>query len=611
MVRVRLSSRLSVWFLFLFCCALVQAQKQSEINYTVSMSKPHTHLLEVEMRVRGNLSSATDLVMPVWTPGSYLVREYERHVQDFDAKNASGHPLEWSKINKDTWRIETQNASELVVTYKVYANELTVRTNELNDQHAFWNNAALLMYPKDQLKSPSTIRVVPFGNWRVATGLRAVDEKKNIFHAEDFDQLYDSPFEVSDFKTIEFEAKGAPHRIVISGEGNYDAERLRTDVKKIVETEIEMFGEKPPYKDYTFILHLRTTGGGGLEHMNSCALIARSFSFTPAASYQNFLTLISHEFFHLWNVKRIRPDALGPFDYTQESYTKLLWVAEGITSYYENLFLRRAGLITEGQFLNGLEDSFQDLQSRPGRLQTSLEEASFDAWIKFYRPDENSINNQISYYDKGSIVGVLLDLEIRRDTKNEKSLDDVMRYLYREFYQKERNYTPEDFQKACEIMAGKKLNGFFDSYVRGREEIDYDSFLSVVGLRLDRFGGVPVNTLKETAYFGANMGQEGERLVVRSVPSGTPAYDQGINAGDQIVAINGVRVNLENFNARVAERKPGDKITLAIFRSDNLRTFEIKLGGRITPDFEIVFPEPRTEEQLKVYRSWLGISEKK
>jgi predicted metalloprotease with PDZ domain len=596
--------------LFLVCCAVVQAQKQPEINYTVSMSKPYTHLLEVEMRFIGNRSStATDLVMPVWTPGSYLVREYARHVQDFDAKDANGKVLNWSKTNKNTWRVETQNVKELVVTYRVYANELTVRTNELDDQHAFWNNSALLMYPKGQLKSPSTIRVAPFGNWRVATSLQAVDGKKNVFRAEDFDELYDSPFEVSDFRTIEFEAKGAPHRIVISGEGNYDAERLRADIKKIVETQIMTFGGKPPYKDYTFILHLRSTGGGGLEHLNSCALISRRFSFTHPVGYQNFLTLVSHEFFHLWNVKRIRPDALGPFDYTQENYTKLLWVAEGITSYYESLFLRRAGLMTEGQFLNGLEISFQDLQSRPGRFQTSLEEASFDAWIKFYRPDENSVNNQISYYDKGSIVAAILDLEIRRATKNEKSLDDVMRYLYQEFSQKGRNYTPEDFQKACETVASKNLSGFFDAYVRGREEIDYDSFLSVVGLRLDRFGGAPVSRLKETAYFGANLAQEGERLIVRSVPSDTPAYNQGINTGDQIVAINGARANLESFNARVAERKPGDKITLTIFRSDDLRTFEIKLGGRITPRFEILFTEKPTEEQLKVYRSWLSVNE--
>jgi predicted metalloprotease with PDZ domain len=605
MIKNRLTHFCKAVFLVFLFCIFAQAQKQYEISFTVSMSKPHTHLLEVEMRVRAQkLSVETDLLMPVWTPGSYLIREYARHVQDFNAKDANGNPLRWSKTDKNTWTVETNNVKELVATYRVYSNELTVRTNELNDQHAFWNNAALLMYPKNQLKSASTIHVVPFGNWRVATALPMFEGKKNTFRAENFDQLYDSPFEVSDYKEIVFEAKGAQHRIAITGVGNYDETRIGTDVKKVVETAIDMFGGVPPYKNYLFILHLRT--GGGLEHANSCVIGARRFSFSSTAGYTSFLSLVAHEYFHLWNVKRIRPDVLGPFDYTQENYTKLLWVAEGITSYYDNLLVQRAGFITDKQFLSLLAVSFQDLQNRPGRFQTSLEEASFDAWIKGYRPDENSINREISYYDKGSIIGVLLDLEIRNSTKGARSLDDVLRFLYTDFYQKNRNYTPEDFQKVCEMIAGKSLNNFFNSYVRGKDEIDYDSFLNGAGLQLDKFGGLPQKLLKESAYFGANLAQEGERLMVRSVPADTPAYEQGINSGDQIIALDGFRVNLQDFNSRVAEKKPNDKIVLTIFRFDELRTFEIKLGARINPLFVILPFEKPTEEQLKIYRGWLG-----
>jgi predicted metalloprotease with PDZ domain len=596
----------AVFFVFLFC-VFAQAQKLYEISFTVSMPTPHTHLLEVEMRVRApKLPVEMDLLMPVWTPGSYFVREYARHIQDFNAKDGNGSALRWSKTNKNTWTVETNNVNELVATYRVYSNELTVRTNELNDQHAFWNNAALLMYPKGQLKASSIIRVVPFGSWRVATPLPMFDGRKNVFRAENFDELYDSPFEVSDYKEIAFEAKGAQHQIVIDGFGNYDATRIRNDVKKIVETAIDIFGGVPPYKNYIFFLHLRTNAGGGLEHSNSCALGARSFSFASTAGHVSFLSLVAHEYFHLWNVKRIRPDVLGPFDYTQENYTKLLWVAEGITSYYDNLLVRRAGFISDKQFLNQLAESFQALQNRPGRFQTSLEEASFDAWIKGYRPDENSINREISYYDKGAIIGALLDLDIRNSTKGAKSLDDVMRFLYTDFYQKNRNYTPEDFQKTCEMIAGKSLNNFFNSYVRGKDEIDYDSFLNGAGLRLDKFGGLPKQSLKEVAYFGANLAQDGDRLVVRSVPSDTPAYSQGINSGDQIVALDGFRTNLQDFNARIAEKKPNDKIVLTIFRFDELRSFEIKLGGRINPSYVILPFEKPTEEQLKIYRGWMG-----
>ncbi|MDQ3821497.1 MAG: peptidase M61, partial [Acidobacteriota bacterium] len=447
---------LSVLALLLFAPLGAAAQSNSpdappEISFTVSMSKPYTHLLEVEMRLRGasQFPPQIDLIMPVWTPGSYLIREFERNVQDFAAADASGRELRWRKTNKDTWRVETAGARDLRVTYRVYANELTVRTNDLNDRHAFWNNAALLMYPDGYLKAPSTLTVVPFNDWRVATGLPVVEGKPNTFRAENFDILYDSPFEVSRFKVVSFEVRGVPHRIVIDGEGNYDLERMRRDVQRVVEAEVDMMREIP-YHDYTFILHSTNQGGGGLEHLNSTALMRERNRFRSDADWKGFLGLVSHEFFHLWNVKRIRPDALGPFDYTKENYTRLLWVAEGITDYYSELLLRRAGLISEEDYLRRVVESIQSLQATPGRLLMSAEEASFDAWIKEYRQDENSVNSQISYYTKGGLLGLLLDLEIRKRSKGAKSLDDVMRYLYAEFYKKNRNYTPEDFQRVCE-----------------------------------------------------------------------------------------------------------------------------------------------------------------
>src|SRR6266567_3003035 len=445
----------------------------SGISFTVSMSKPWTHLLEVEMRVNVpanlNVPNETDLVMPVWTPGSYLIREFERNVQDF-AANANGGALDWEKVNKDTWRVKTNGARQWRVTYRVYANELTVRTNELNSDHAFWNNAALLMYPDGRLSAPSTVRVIAPAGWKVATGLPAVAVQQNTFRAENFDILYDSPFEVSNFKEIKFEVRGVPHRIVIDGDGNYDPPRMRNDVQKIVEAETGMFGSIP-YHDYTFILHLRSNAGGGLEHLNSTALGFRRFGFSNAEGYRRFAALVAHEFFHLWNVKRIRPDALGPFDYTKENYTRNLWVAEGITDYYGNLMVRRAGLISDREYLDGLARRIQNFQNTPGRLEMSAEDASFNSWIKEYRPDENSVNSQISYYDKGELLGLLLDFDIRRRTNNAKSLDDVMRYLFTEFFQKGRNYTPTDFQKACELMAGASLDDFFGRYVRGRDDL--------------------------------------------------------------------------------------------------------------------------------------------
>ena len=561
--------------------------------------------------------------MPVWTPGSYLIREFERHVQDFAATDGAGQPLKWEKISKNTWRVSTNGAREWHATYRVYANELSVRTSELNSDHAFWNNANLLMYLDGFLKSPSTVRVLAPDVWKVATGLPGVPGQRNTFRAENFDVLYDSPFEVSNFKSLLFNVKGVPHRIVIDGEGNYDPERMRRDVQKMVETQVQLMGGEVPYRDYTFILHLRSNAGGGLEHLNSAALGYPRFGFKivegdratssapntttqPERDYRGFLSLVSHEFFHLWNVKRIRPDALGPFDYTQENYTKLLWVAEGLTDYYADVVLRRAGLITEKEFLSATARAIQNLQNTPGRKVQSVEESSFDSWIKYYRQDENSINSQVSYYDKGAILGLLLDLEIRKRSNGGKSLDDVMRYLYTEFFKKVRNYTPADFQRASEMMAGSSLEEFFAKYVGGTEELDYNAALAAAGLRLETGIAPDDDKPLEKTLLGADVEEDGARLLVRRVYAGSPAYDQGLNTGDQIVALDNMRVTKDFLNARLAEKKPGDLINLTIFRFDNLSTLLIKLGERKEGTYRITALPNQTEIQKQIYSAWLG-----
>lgn len=569
-----------------------------EIAYTVSMSKPWTHLLEVEMRLRwAGAPQTVELKMPVWTPGSYLVREYARHVQDFSARAEAG-ALGWSKVNKNTWQVGVKGANEIVVSYRVYSNELTVRTNELNDEHAFWNNSALLMFPKGHLAAPSTVAVTPYGNWKVATGLAKVAGQANVFRAANFDVLYDSPFEASDFAEITFNVRGKPHRVVITGKGNYDLRQIAADITKIADEGYKIFGEFP-FDDYTFIVNLR--GGGGLEHLNSTALQWNRFGFKPQGRYTSFLNLVAHEYFHLWNVKRIRPDALGPFDYENENYTKLLWVAEGMTSYYEGLLLLRAGLISDREFLDGKASMIEQLQGRPGRFETSLEEASMDAWIKYYRQDENSINNQISYYDKGDVVSMMLDITIRTASGGAKSMDDVLRHLYNEFFKKGRNYTPEDFQKVSEMMAGRSLEDFFSKYVRGEVEIDYDAIVKGVGLKLN-----VAEPNRNRAYIGADMAEEGGRLTIRSVPSDTPAYEQGLNTGDQVVAIDGYRAGQSFMQSYLAEKKPNDKVKLTIFRFDKLRDITFTLGNNRRKDYSFSSLENASAEQNRLYKGYLN-----
>lgn len=571
-----------------------------DIRFTVSMSKPWTHLLEVEMRVKAaKLPDQTELKMPVWTPGSYLVREYSRHVQDFSIKDGRGRDIAWRKISKNTWQVDSKGSSEIVATYRVYSNELTVRTNELNDEHAFWNNAALLMFPKGHLNAPSTVTVVPFGKWKVATGLPRVTGSQNTFRASDFDVLYDAPFEVSDFKEIGFEVAGKPHRIVVTGDGNYDLKQMAADTARIGEEAVKIFGEIP-VDDYLIILNLR--GSGGLEHLNSTALQWNRFGFKPRSQYVAYLGLVAHEYFHLWNVKRIRPDVLGPFDYENENYTGLLWVAEGTTAYYEGLLLRRAGISSDQEILAAKAEMIQQLQNRPGRFETSLEEASFDAWIKYYRQDQNSINNQISYYDKGEVVSMMLDLTIRTSSNGSRSLDDVMRSLYNEFFKKGRNYTSGDFQRTCETMAGRSLDDFFAKYVRGRAEIDYNSMVSGLGLELKI---EQPNAAK--AYIGADLAEESGRLTVRRVAAGTPAFEQGLNFNDQIVAIDGHRASLTFLQNYLDEKRPNDKIKLAIFRHDRLREVNFTLGSNSRYEARFVPVKDPSERQREMYKQYFGV----
>lgn len=574
-----------------------------DINYTVSMPKPWTHLLEVEMTLKSSqMPETAEIKMPVWTPGSYLIREYARHVQDFAAADAKGSSLGWDKINKNTWQINTKGAKEIKINYRVYANELTVRTNELNYEHAFFTPAALLMFPKGQLDAPSTVTVKPYGNWKVATGLKSVSDPKqiNTFRAENYDILYDSPFEVSNFIEKKFIVRGKLHRFVVTGEGNYNLDKIAEDTTKIVEQAAELFGELP-YDDYTFILNLR--GGGGLEHLNSTALQWNRWGFEPDGRYKAFLGLVAHEYFHLFNVKRIRPDSLGPFDYETENYVKSLWVAEGGTSYYEYVLLRRAGIFSAAEVLNNEAVIAQSLEMQPGRFQTSLEEASFDAWIKSYRPDEYSVNRYISYYSKGELVSFLLDAKIRSASKGTKSLDDVMRYLYNEFYKKQnKNYSPADFQKVAEMMAGTSLENFFSKYVRGKDEIDYNSILKDIGLQM-----VKLRPESNAAYLGASLREASGGLNITSLPAGTPAYEWGLNTDDLIVAIDDYQVtDSRTLDFFLSRKKAGDKVEMAIFRDNKLRRMTVTLGKTPASGYSIIPVDNPTDEQKRLFQGLLG-----
>lgn len=574
---------------------------QPSIEYEVRMPEPQTHYFEVTVTVTGLHQQTVDFVMPVWTPGSYLIRDYARHVTTFSATDSQGTTLPVRKTNKTTWRVESRGARQIIAHYRVYAFDENMRESYLDESHAYINGPSLFVYVDGYLDRPVRLRIHPAPGWdTISTGLDPVPGEKWVFEAPNYDVLVDCPIEIGQHPVYEFTVRGVPHRIAIYGVGNYDPQRLMADARRIIEAAEALFGELP-YRHYTFIVHLTSSGGGGIEHANSASLSYPRWGFSPESSYRRWLSLVAHEFFHLWNVKRIRPIELGPFDYTRETPTRMLWVAEGFTSYYADRLLLRAGFIGPGRYLERLAQAIAELQNRPGRFIQSVAEASFDAWIKFYRPDENSRNTTVSYYNKGKILAALLDLEIRYRTDGARSLDDVMRYLYTEFYKKRNTgYTEEDFRHVCEAVAGSDLREFFEQYVYGTTEIDYDRFLHHAGLRLER-----TEIDERRGYLGIRLRNENGRAVVASVVANTPAYQYGVYVGDEILAIDGWRVNFDNYAQRLGAKKPGESVVLTINRKGMVRTLDVVLGRRIRTDYHIVKLDQMTDKQETLYRQWV------
>ena len=572
-----------------------------KLSYHVSMPQPETHLFEVVFWVNGWQGATLDVKMPVWTPGSYLVREYSRHLQNFSAES-NGVALPWRKVSKNHWQIETQGKSEIAIRYRIFANELTVRTNHLDESHGYFNSSALFFYVPGLEKQPIRVQIEPpKSTWKVTTALSEVAE--NTFEAKDFDTLVDSPFEIGEHEIYDFEILGKPHHWAIWGTGNLDIDRLIRDTQKIVEVEAELFGGLP-YDRYTFLLHLTSNSFGGLEHKDCCSLIYSRLGFRAKEKYDRFMQLVAHEFFHLWNVKRIRPKALEVFDYEQENYTPSLWFSEGTTSFYDLLIPYRAGIYDAKAYLAALSQEITRYLTTPGRLVQPLSESSFDAWIKLYRPDANSANSQMSYYLKGEMVTLLLDLAIRIRHRNQRSFDDVMRSMWQEFGKDEIGFTPEQVKKVIEEIAGFDLTDFFDRYVDGIEELPFDEYLAGFGLRLK--SNAESNNL--IPFTGMTVKTENGREMIKFVVANSPAQESGIDPGDELLAIDGFKVGAGQFEERLKDYRVGDVIEVAVFHGDALKVRSLTLGSPQATQYAIEVMDEASTMQQQNFEGWLGVA---
>jgi predicted metalloprotease with PDZ domain len=582
------------------------------VRYKVALRQLDAHLFDVEA-VFPSTAATVDLWLPAWTPGSYLIRELARHVQDVTAADDAGRPLSVERRDKNTWRISPGSARTIRVAWRVYGNDLTVRTSHLDATHGFFNGTCLFLTSDAHRALPCRVSIEAPSGWRTFTSLK-VDAAD--FCSDNYDDLVDSPFEIGPHEPIPFAAGGVEHRLVVWGHGNHDRVALAGDLTRICEAEVAMF-RGSPCRSYTFILLLSDKGRGGLEHAESTALLYPRFAFRPKKAYEDFLSLAAHEYFHLWNVKRIKPRAFVPYAYDRENYTTLLWAMEGITSYYDTLLLRRAGLIPAKRYLEKVGEVMTTLARTPGRAALSLADASLLTWVKYYRPDENAPNSQVSYYVKGELVGLLLDLLIRQKTRGAKSLDDVMRLLWKQ-YGNGQGTEELAVEKAAAEIAGESLAPFFDRAIRSTQELDF-SLLQTAGLAVrtrpsagatDKGGTPPPReegTTLPKSWLGLTVKPVESRVVVASVLGGSPAAAGGIYAEDEIVAVDGFRAEPSTWTARLQDdHQPGDRVVFTVFRRDQLIEVAVTLGPAPADAWYLELDPGATETAKQIYQQWLG-----
>jgi predicted metalloprotease with PDZ domain len=574
-------------------------QVSDQICYTLRFPAPHTHYMEVEAAYPTGGRSAIDLFMAVWTPGSYLVREYQRHVENVVARDPAGGVLAVEKIAKNRWRVDTGGTPVVTVAYRVYGREMSVRTNWIESGFALINGAPTFLSPVEGARRYQVRVELPAGWKSSATALTPVAGQPGVYAAEDYDTLVDSPILAGNPLLREFHVAGKRHLVVADGDPSFfDIDRVATDTQKIVEVAGRMMGGRYDYPHYHF-LNVISDGSGGLEHKNSFVIMANRFTTRNRRAYFDYLGLVAHEYFHNWNGKRLRPIELGPFDYETEVHSKALWIVEGFTDYYGGLLVRRAGLSTRDEFLGDLSAQIEAVHGTPGRLVTSIDMASYDTWIKQYRPDENTANTTISYYAKGSVLAFLLDARIRRATHGARSLDDAMRLAY-ERYSGDAGFTLEQFYRTMSDVAATDLRGWFRRTVESTAEFDYAEALDWFGLRLRRS-----ETRDSRAWIGALTRNDNGRLVVSGVRRDTPAYEAGLNVDDEILAIDDVRVRADALASRLEQYRPGDTISLLVARRDRLTRLAVTLAADPGRGWRLDVSPTATEPQRAQLAAWV------
>ncbi len=585
----------------LLCCVALLCSASPSLTYTVSMPHPATHLFDIAIRIDSLPAGvqSVDLLLPAWRSGRYVIFDFAGGVERFSAVDGKGDPLLWKKVDKETWNIATRSSGTVLVHYLLFADEPNLRTRDLSDLHGFIDAAAVFMYVKEYRDSPLTLIVRPFEGWHVTTSLDPLPGQPDRFTVANYDLLADSPLEIGTQRDYDFTVRGVPHVLSIAGRTNVNADSMIVWIKQIVEIDASYWGGLP-YRRYVFLLRALPNGGGGTEHLNSCVLDVRESPLRTPDAGRASMGLFSHEFFHTWNVKRLRPKGMHPYDWTKENYYRELWLAEGGTSYLDNLLLVRGKLSPVKTYLWGIARQVESDRERPGNAEQSAAECSFDAWIKFNKPANDSYNFQTDFYERGAALSLLLDLDLRNRTKNRYSLDDLLRLMYKRFPPESPGYTLDDLENAAVELGGSGMTAFFKNYISGTGRLPWEEELDHAGLTLAPVKG------SQHAWLGIAVGDDGGIATVQSVVEGSPAYDAGIDVGDQVLAIDDLRVHAEDFAARIADRSPGDSINVSFFHHSELRERRMVLVQNPVPTYTVARVEEPRPLQKRIFESWLG-----
>ena len=578
------------------------AQKTTvSLSFTVSMPQPSTHRYHVVFRCEGIKKDTVEFKMPAWMPGYYQLMNYADNVENFSAATSLGKELKWEKSSKNGWKVQTGRSLSLVLSYDVKATVPFVAANYLDEDRGYIAPTGLFLYPSGLIKHPVMLTIEPYSKWTtVATGLDIVKDKRYTFSAPDYDVLFDSPVLMGNLESFpSFSIKNIPHYFIAYKPGSFDRNLFMNDLKKIITVASNIIGEIP-YRHYTFLG--TGPGGGGIEHLNSASVAFTGGELNNEKSKVGTYNFLAHEYFHHYNVKRIRPIELGPFDYDKGSRTKMLWLSEGITVYYEYIILKRAGLTTADEVLKTFQSSIRDYENKPGRQFQTPAEASYTTWEDgpFGRTGDE-VNKTISPYDKGPALGLLLDFKIRHETKNKRSLDDVMRSLYNRYYkQKGRGFTEDEFRQECEKIAGSSLADFFD-YIYTLKQVDYPTYLNYAGLAIDT-----VTHELPGGWLGTGVRDRNDTLWTTTVDWQSPAWNAGLRSRKAILQVNGNKVNAKGFNELLTSLNSGDKIKILFTSSSGQKEEEIVLNKKKESSYtitRIANPDPL---QTAIMKSWIG-----